>query len=154
MLLIFSSSNPEVHLVLGFSNSGSFWLVLLSSQLLCWYHSASYLLFLFLIPLIILHFSHVLSRYPICYSKIIHSHQHLVFHYWYLLCHPSVDKLFFDFRQTFCWSYADSLSPHIFSALLFLHGVFVSALLSLFLLLLSLSYISFQVPHILSTSSF
>ena len=81
MLLISSASNPEVHLVLDFSNLGSFWLVLLSSQLLCWYHSVSYCLFLLLISLIILHFFHILSHYPMCYSKKFYSLQHLVFHY-------------------------------------------------------------------------
>ena len=81
MLLISSASNPEVHLVLDFSNLGSFWLVLLSSQLLCWYHSVSYCLFLLLISLIILHFFHILSHYPMCYSKNFYSLQHLVFHY-------------------------------------------------------------------------
>ena len=43
-------------------------------------------------------------------------------------------------------------SPHISSALLFLHGVTVSALLSLFLFLFSLCYTSFQVPHIFHSS--
>ena len=59
MLLFFSVSNHKLHLVLGFSNSGSFWLVLVSSQLLCWYHSVSYCLFGLLITLTILHSFHV-----------------------------------------------------------------------------------------------
>ena len=113
MLLISSASNPEVRLVLGFCNAGSFWLALLSSQLLCRYHSVSYCLFLLLITLTILHFFHVLSHYPICYSKIVYSLQHLVFHYRYSLYDPSFDKLVSDSGEALCWYYTVSLSPHI-----------------------------------------
>ena len=70
ILVISSASNLKPHLVLDFSHSRSFWLVLLSSQLLCWYHSASYCLFLILIPLTILHFFCALSHYLICYFKL------------------------------------------------------------------------------------
>ena len=105
MVLISSASNPELYLVLGFSYLGSFWLVLLSSQLLCWYHSVLCCLFLFLIPLTILHFFHVLSHYPICYSRTVYSLQHFVFHYWYFSHHPSVGKLFSDLRQISFWPY-------------------------------------------------
>ena len=158
MLLISSASNPWLHVVMGFSNSGFFFflLVLISSQLLCWYHSVSCCLFLLVIPLTILHFFHVLSHHPICYSKIVYYLQHLVFGYWYFLHHLSVNKLFSDFGQIFCWSYTVSFSHHISSALLFLHGVAISALLSLFLFLFSLCYTSFQVtlfffvPHLSS----
>ena len=55
----------------------------------------------------------------------------------------------FDFGRTFCLSYTGSLSPHISPAFLFLHGVAVSALLSLFLSLFSLRYTFFQVPDLL-----
>ena len=41
----------------------------------------SYCLFMLLIPLTSLHFLHALSNYPICYSNIVYSLQHLVFHY-------------------------------------------------------------------------
>ena len=151
MLLISSASNPELHLVLGFSNLVSFWLILLSSQLLFWYHSVLCWLFLLLNPFnhsaVLSCFFHIIP----CYSKIVYSFQHLVFHYWYFLYNPSVDKLFPDFRLTFCWPYTRSLSPHISSALLFLHVVTVSPLLSLFLFLF-LCYTSFQAPHIFLSS--
>ena len=56
--------------ILGFSNSGSFWLVLLSSQLLRWYNSVSYCLFPLLIALTIPHSFHNIPRDPYVTPKL------------------------------------------------------------------------------------
>ena len=150
-LLIYSVSH-ELHLVLGFSNSGSFWLDLLSSQLLCWYLSVSCCLFLLLIPLTTLHFFHVLSHYPICYSKIVYSLQHLIFHYWYFLYHPSVDKLLIFGNHS-----VDLILVHFLLISFQLCRFCMELLFQLFYQSINvfipfLRYTFFQVPHIFLSS--
>ena len=147
MLLISSASNPELYLVLGFSNLGSFQFVLLSSQLLYCYHSVSCCLFLLLIPLTILNFFHVLLIIPYVTPKLFTS----VFCFSLLIFLTPSIYLFWFWANILLILYWFTLSSYIFS-FVFLHGVAVSAPLSLFLFLFSLSYTSFQVSYIFLSS--